>query len=161
VRVRVSQIHAARFEVVMGEAELLQTIEEKLQHGIENVRGSRDYYRRGSQIQTVSLAVLSATTTLLIGLNEIYKQSTLVAFSLATAGLTTVVAAWSSWFAFRKLWVNNTVALTRLWELRDRIDYDKAQMGQPPQEKLIEYQNRLQQIFNSLNDTWVQARQGA
>jgi len=145
----------------MGEAELLQTIEEKLQHGIENVRGSRNYYRRGSQIQTVSLAVLSATTTLLIGLNEIYKQSTLVAFSLATAGLTTVVAAWSSWFAFRKLWVNNTVALTRLWELRDRIDYDKAQMGQPPQEKLIEYQNRLQQIFNSLNDTWVQARQGA
>lgn len=145
----------------MGEAELLQTIEEKLQHGIENVRGSRDYYRRGSQIQTVSLAVLSATTTLLIGLNEIYKQSTLVAVSLATAGLTTVVAAWSSWFAFRKLWVNNTVALTRLWELRDRIDYDKAQMGQPPQEKLIEYQNRLQQIFNSLNDTWVQARQGA
>jgi len=99
----------------MGEAELLQTIEEKLQHGIENVRGSRDYYRRGSQIQTVSLAALSATTTLLIGLNEIYKQSTLVAFSLATAGLTTVVAAWSSWFAFRKLWVNNTVALTRLW----------------------------------------------
>jgi len=145
----------------MGEAELLQTIEEKLQHGIENVRGSRDYYRRGSQIQTVSLAALSATTTLLIGLNEIYKQSTLVAFSLATAGLTTVVAAWSSWFAFRKLWVNNTVPLTRLWELRDRIDYDKAQMGQPPQEKLIEYQNRLQQIFNSLNDTWVQARQGA
>jgi hypothetical protein len=143
----------------MGEVELLQTIEDKLQHGIKNVRKSRDYYRRGSQIQTASLAALSAATTLLIGLNEIYKQPTLVAFSLATAGLTTVMAAWSSWFAFRKLWVNNTVALTRLWELRDRIDYDKAQMGQPPQEKLIEYQNRLQQIFNNLNDTWVQVRQ--
>jgi hypothetical protein len=68
----------------MGEVELLQTIEEKLQHGIKNVRGSRDHYRRGSQIQTVGLAVLSASTTLLIGLNEIYKQPTLVAFSLAT-----------------------------------------------------------------------------
>jgi len=143
----------------MGEVELLQTIEDKLQHGIKNVRGSRDYYRKGSQIQTVSLAALSATTTLLIGLNEIYKQPALVAVSLATAGLTTVAAAWSSWFAFRKLWVNNTVALTRLWELRDRIDYDKAQMGQPPQAQLIEYQDRLQQIFNDLNDTWVQVRQ--
>ena len=144
----------------MGEAELLGTIENKLQHGIENVRGSRDYYRRGSQTQTVGLAVLSATTTLLIGLNEIYKQSILVAFSLATAGLTTVVAAWASWFAFRKLWVNNTVALNRLWELRDRIDYDKAEMGQPTQEQLNQYQSRLQQIFNDLNDTWFQVRQG-
>jgi len=93
-------------------------------------------------------------------LNEIYKQSILVAFSLATAGLTTVVAAWASWFAFRKLWVNNTVALNRLWELRDRIDYDKAEMGQPTQEQLNQYQSRLQQIFNDLNDTWVQVRQG-
>ena len=144
----------------MGEIELLQAIEEKLQHGIKNVRGSRDYYRRNSLIQTVCLAALSATTTLLIGLNEIYKQPTLVAFSLLTAGLTTVMVAWSSWFGSRKLWVNNTVALNRLWELRDRIDYDKAQMGQPPPDQLIDYQNRLQQIFNDLNNTWVQVRQG-
>jgi hypothetical protein len=92
-------------------------------------------------------------------LNEIYKKPALVAVSLATGGLATVMAAWSSWFSFRKLWVNNTVALNRLWELRDRIDYDKAEMGQPPQEQLIEYQNRLQQIFNDLNNTWVQVRQ--
>jgi hypothetical protein len=143
----------------MGEVELLQKIEEKRQHAIGNVQGSRDYYRRGSLIQTVSLAALSATTTLLIGLNEIYKKPALVAVSLATGGLATVMAAWSSWFSFRKLWVNNTVALNRLWELRDRIDYDKAEMGQPPQEQLIEYQNRLQQIFNDLNNTWVQVRQ--
>ena len=46
------------------------------------------------------------------------------------------------------------------WELRDRIDYDKAEMGQPTQEQLNQYQSRLQQIFNDLNDTWVQVRQG-
>jgi hypothetical protein len=70
----------------MGDAELLQQVEANLKRGIENVRGSRDFYRRGSQIQIVAAAALSAVTTLLIGLNQIYHRQGLVAVSLGTAG---------------------------------------------------------------------------
>ena len=143
----------------MGDAEWLATIEAKLDHGIANVRSSRNYYRRGSQVQTVTAAGLSATTTLLIGLNEIYRQTTLTALALGTAGLTTVAVTWTAWFAFRKLWISNNTALAQLNDLRDRIDYDKARTGQPPEERLTQYEDWLQAIFSNLNSAWTDIRQ--
>jgi hypothetical protein len=142
----------------MGDVELLQQVEANLKRGIENVRGSRDFYRRGSQIQIVATAALAAVTTLLIGLNEIYHQRSLVAVSLGTAGLTTVATAWTSWFSFRKLWINNTTALVSLYALRDRIDYDKARDGQPPVDLVNEYREQLDQIFMDLNTNWTRIR---
>jgi len=139
---------------------LLQQIETNLQRGIDNVRGSRDFYRRGSQLQTVAAAGLSATTTLLIGLNEIYHRSGIAAAALAAAGLTTIASAWSSWFASRKLWINNTVALTSLYALRERIEYDKARDGQPDAVTIVAYRSQLDEIFAELNRTWVRIREG-
>ena len=145
----------------MGDIELLQQVEAHLDRGIKNVRGSRDFYRRGSRLQTISAAVFSAATALLIGLNEIYDLPILVAISMVTAGLATIAAAWTSWFAFRKLWINNTVALQSLYALRDRIDYDKARdNGQPTLEIVEAYRDQLDAIFASLNSSWVRIREG-
>jgi hypothetical protein len=113
-----------------SEAAVLRLVEEHLSRGISNIKGSRDFYRRGSQLQTFSLAVLSATTTLLIALNQIYHQSFLAALSLVAGALMTVATAWTSWFGFRRLWMANTATLTRLWALRDQIEYDKALYGE-------------------------------
>jgi hypothetical protein len=145
----------------MAESELLQQVEANLKRGIDNVRGSRNFYRRGSQVQTVAAALLSAATTLLIGLNQIYHLSALAAVSLVTAGLATIAAAWTSWFAFRKLWINNTIALQSLWSLRDRIDYDKALYdGQISLEAVKGYRDQLDSILASLNSNWVRIREG-
>ena len=144
----------------MGEMELLQQVEAHLKRGIENVRKSRDYYRRGNQIQTAAAALLSAATTLLIGLNEIYHKQALAALSLMTAGLATIAAAWMSWFAFRRLWINNTIALQSLGALRDRIDYDKAlHDGQIPREYVETYRDQLDEIFGTLNTNWLRVRE--
>ncbi|GIF26636.1 hypothetical protein BJ973_001081 [Actinoplanes tereljensis] len=143
----------------MSESNALQLVERHLSRGIDNIRGSRNYYRRGAQLQTVMLAVLSAATTLLIGLNAIYHNAALVAFSLLTAGLTTVASAWTSWFGFRQLWAANTVTLTRLWGLRDQIDYDKAKSeNELPIEIVDKYHERLQEIFADHNQEWKKIR---
>lgn len=145
----------------MGANELLQQVETHLERGVKNVRSSRDFYRRGSQLQTISAAVFSAGTALLIALNEIYDLSILVALSLVTAGLATIAAAWTTWFAFRKLWINNTLALHSLYALRDRIDYDKARDdGQPDLETIESYRDQLEDIFSSLNSNWIRIREG-
>ena len=142
----------------MGNSELLKTVEDHLQRGIVNVRGSRDFYRRGSQAQVVATTSLSALTTLLVGLNEIYHEALLAALALALAAMTMVATAWTSWFSFRRLWINNTVALTRLYALRDRIDYDKARDGEPEPDLVASYRNELDGAFADLNAAWVRTR---
>ena len=142
-----------------GEAEALKLVEDHLKRGISNVRKSRNYYRRGSQLQTVALAVLSATTTLLIAINQIYHRAVFATLSLVAGALMTVATAWTSWFGFRRLWLANTSTLNKLWVLRDQIEYDKARHGDQLALTVIDgYHEQLQQIFAEHNRTWQHIR---
>ena len=142
-----------------SEAAVLRLVEEHLSRGISNIKGSRNFYRRGSQLQILALAVLSATTTLLIALNQIYHRSFLAALSLVAGALMTVATAWTSWFGFRRLWLANTATLTKLWALRDQIEYDKALHGDHLTRPLTDgYHEQLQQIFAEHNSAWQQIR---
>ena len=105
------------------------------------------------------LAVLSATTTLLIALNQIYHQSFLAALSLVAGAAMTVATAWASWFGFRRLWLANTSTLNRLWALRDQIEYDRARHGDHIDLTVIDdYHKQLQQIWVEHNQTWQHIR---
>ena len=142
-----------------AEVEALKLVEDHLGRGISNVRKSRDYYRRGSQLQIIALAILSATTTLLIALNQIYHRSVLAALSLVAGTLMTVATAWTSWFGFRRLWLANTSTLNKLWALRDQIEYDKARHGNQLTLAVVDhYHEQLQQIFAEQNRTWQHIR---
>ena len=144
---------------VMGQLEALELVEQHLTRGISNFRGSRNYYRRRSLLQTIATATLSAVTTLLIALNELYSRSYLVAISLVTAGLATVTASWSGWLGPRRLWLSNNQALVGLYEVRDQIDYDKALHGDDlTAEQITRYHEHIQTIFRHANDRWDKAR---
>jgi hypothetical protein len=111
-------------------------------------------------LQTISTAALSATTTLLIGLNEVYKRSYLVAASLVTAGLATVAASWGAWLGPRRLWLSNNQALVGLYAIRDQIEYDKAAHGQVlPMDKIDGYYQQVQTIIREANERWDKARE--
>jgi hypothetical protein len=143
-----------------GEAGALKLVEDHLKRGISNVRKSRDYYRRGSQLQTAALAILSATTTLLIAINQVYHRSVFATLSLVAGALMTVATAWTSWFGFRRLWLANTSTLNKLWALRDQIEYDKARHGNHLMALTVVdgYYEQLQQIFAEHNRTWQHVR---
>jgi hypothetical protein len=142
-----------------GEVEALKLVEDHLRRGISNIRKSRDYYRRGSQLQTAALAILSATTTLLIALNQVYHRSVFVTLSLVAGASMTVATAWTSWYGFRRLWLANTSTLNSLWALRDQIEYDKARPGNYLATAVIDgYHEQLQQIFADHNRTWQHIR---
>ncbi|HEV2451305.1 MAG TPA: SLATT domain-containing protein [Streptosporangiaceae bacterium] len=146
-------------EEPVGELEALRLVEQHLTRSISSIRRSRSYYRRGSQLQIVALTVLSAATTLLIALDQIYHRSVLAAAALGTGALMTVAASWASWFGFRRLWLANTATLVKLWALRDQIDFDKAYYGVHLTHVLIEgYHRQLQQIIAEHHHTWQQIR---
>lgn len=142
-----------------GEVRALEVVEEHLSRGISNIRGSRNYFRRGSQLQTIAAAILSATTTLLIALNQIYHQSILIALSLVAGALTTVTVAWTSWFNFHRRWLADTATLNKLWALRDQIEYDKALHGDRlTHDHVNGYHKRFLEIFAEHNQSWQRIR---
>jgi hypothetical protein len=146
-------------EEAAGEVRALEVVEEHLRRGISNIRGSRNYFRRGSQLQTIASAILSATTTLLIALNQIYHQSILIALSLVAGALTTVAVAWTSWFNFHRRWLADTATLTKLWALRDRIEYDKALHGDRlTRDHVNGYHKRFLEILAEHNQGWQRIR---
>jgi hypothetical protein len=143
----------------MGVDNGLAYLEGQMADRIGGFRASRKFYRRGSLAQTISAASLAALTTLLVGLNQIYHQNWLAALSLVSAGLTTVVAAWSSWFNFRRLWVNNQQTLNELYKLQSKIQYDKEiAAGTPELSKVNEYYECYQAILDKANKAWGEAR---
>lgn len=143
----------------MGVEDGLAYIEEQIAKQINGFHSSRTFYRRGSLTHTISAASLAAITTFLVGINQIYHQDWLAALSLASAGLATIVAAWGSWFGFRKLWVDNQRTLNSLYELRSRIQYDKiTDANALNRERVDSYYERYQTILNEANRAWGEAR---
>jgi hypothetical protein len=146
-------------EEAAGEVRALEVVEEHIKRGISNIRGSKNFFRRGSQLQTIASAILSATTTLLIALNQIYHQSILIALSLVAGALTTVAVAWTSWFNFHRRWLTDTATLTKLWALRDQIEYDKAlHDDRLTRDHVNGYHKRFLEIFAEHNQAWQRIR---
>jgi hypothetical protein len=152
--------HSLRYGAAqpMSVKESLEYLDNQISERICRFKKSRNFYQRGSLIQTISAASLAAVTTLLVGLNQIYHQNWLAALSLVSAGLTTVVAAWGSWFGFRRLWVSNQQTLNGLYKLSSKIEYDKKVAGALQQNQVDSYYRSYQEILDAANSTWAETR---
>ena len=150
---------AGCYALRMAEQEALKYLEEHIEEQIRGFESSKNYYRRGSYIQTILAATLGATTTFLIGLNQIYHFNWLAALSLASAALTTIVAAWGAWFGFRRLWVTYQGTLNELYELRSNIRYTREATSNSFSQTMVDdYCAQYQRILKKANVKWEEAR---
>jgi hypothetical protein len=133
---------------------------ERIEKAVPKFESGRQYYRRGSLLQTLLAATLGALTTFLIGADAIFQQSWLTALSLATAAATTVAGAWNAWFGFKPLWINNQNTVNSLYELRDRINLDQALTGgAPPTDAAVRaYFEEYQKVIDRANAEWTRIR---
>jgi hypothetical protein len=138
----------------------LAMVLERIDKALPKFNSGRDYYRRGSLLQTVLTATLGALTTFLIGADAVFQQNWLTALSLATAAATTVAGAWNAWFGFKPLWINNQNTVNSLYELRDRITLDRALAGGAAagEQAVRAYFEQYQQILHRANAEWTRIR---
>lgn len=136
----------------------LSYLEAQIGARIAGLDASRRFYMRGSWVQTVATALLGALTTLVVGLNQIYKSQALAAVSLALAGLTTVAAAASGWFSFRKRWVSSQLTLNQLNRLQSDIAYQRASDATMFDTASVDaYYARYQHILDEFAQEWEAA----
>ena len=154
-----------RYENIMSDAAKsedkcpLDFVQTEVKEQIKSFDRSRNYYRDGYFWVTLALASLSALTTVLIGVSQIYKLSWLSVLALVTSAGTTIASAWEGYFKNKEMWMQKTVTLNQLYELDSDIRYEKVRSGnQVPRDKVDEFYVRYENILKAANMAWLGVR---
>jgi hypothetical protein len=110
------------------------------------------------QMATVAL---SATITVLLGIRVGTRaQPVLANVALACGALVTVLAAYEAFYNHRGLWVNRTVTVQRLYDLRRRVEYRLAGLvdGEVQPDVVDELFAQLNQILVDDDQAWLRLR---
>ena len=143
----------------MSEKEAIDFIESEIQKRIKSFDERRKFYRKGTFQSTMLTALLSATTTFLIGFGQIYNLTIVSIIALATSSFMTVVSAWESFYNYRPRWIQNNDTLMKLYELNSDIKYQKSLKGSHLNtEEIDKFYQRYEVILRAANENWKDDR---
>lgn len=125
---------------------------------LKNIDSKRIYYRRQAFSAYILTAVLSAITTILLGLkipelNEFVRISALVITTVIT-----VISAYNAFFNNKELWIANNIARNRFYKLHFEIEYAEKAPDTISDEVVTGFKNSYQEILDDLNATWQKTR---
>jgi hypothetical protein len=144
----------------MDTSEQLKFIEDKIQEYIilfERKRQVNKYLSFGIKL---SAALMAALITIILGVTfkdkpeNAYKNAALI-----LGALITVFNTWDAFFNHKALWVRFTIAMSRLYSLKNTISYLKTKpVGQITEVKLDSLYEELQKIISETNSNWEELR---
>ena len=139
----------------------LKLIEKEIQERIDSFKQKVEFNRKWANWTILFTASLSATTTVLIGLNQSSNNlKILSAIALITSAGITVVNAWDGVYQYRRRWVQSNDTLMKLYELRFDIEYAKNRSGDNlSSEAVDQFKKRYQDILRETNEGWKEDRQ--
>jgi hypothetical protein len=137
-----------------------QYVERLITQEIQGFDSSRQFYRRGFFYFTLGTAILSAMTTVLIGMSKIYSsQAWLSALALATSAGITIINAWDGFFRNKDLWVQKTDSWMSLQNLQSNLQLAKLKAGGSlSPEQVDEFYKRLEKIVMAEHELWKKVR---
>jgi uncharacterized protein DUF4231 len=143
----------------MSKPEALNVLEEDLAEQIKSFDSSRQFYRRNFYYYTLVTATLSALTTILIGVGQIFGSKWLSVLALITSAVITIVAAWDGFLRSRELWIQKTDTWMVLENLNSNIKYAKAKFGENlSEEQVDEFYRRFDQALMGEHELWKKVR---
>jgi uncharacterized membrane protein len=107
----------------------------------------------------ISIAALSAATTVLLGISYQGKPDNLFKnIALGLSALGAVIAAWDAFFKHRMLWLRYTVAANRMRALREEIRYQLLRDKGMKEELTDKFFAQYQTIIAEANNSWEDLR---
>ncbi|AIG73778.1 MULTISPECIES: DUF4231 domain-containing protein [Amycolatopsis] len=138
--------------------ELAHDLVERIEQGTKYARIRKRRFRTRSVILRVLALLLSATSTIILGLQNL-NPWTGTAFALVA--VVTVVNVLEPFFAWRSLWVLMEEGQYKFYRLRDELTYYIA--STPPEELdqavLRERFDQYQAIWDLVGNSWLKYRQ--
>lgn len=140
--------------------ELAQDVLARIEEANSYARERKRRFRRRSATVKVGALVLSATSTIILGWQDLDFWTGL-AFSLVA--LMTVVNAFEPFFAWRSRWVLMEETQYRFYRLKDDLSYYIA--GRGPEELdpdvITKFFDDYQRIWDQQSDRWMEYRRTA
>jgi hypothetical protein len=138
--------------------ELAQDLVSRIERGNQYARLRKRSFRRNSTAVWVSSFTLSATSTIILGLQE---QTFWTGLGFVLVALVTVVNGIEPFFAWRSRWVLMEAAQYRFYRLRDDVSYYLAATPseQLDQTTIQEFFQQYQSVWDELGSRWLEYRQ--
>ena len=140
--------------------EQLAFLKEQINERLKKTDSSRMYYRKRSFRFYMFTAVLTAITTVILGLNlkdAIYGEVMRI-IALVITTTVTVFNVYNAFFNHKELWVAYNNATNRFHQLQFEIEFEEKS-GEAVDETRIEFfKKKYQDILDELNSTWDKNR---
>ena len=135
---------------------------QKMEYVLNKLSDERKaFYRRRSYNRKVAWAyasagtLLSATSTVVLGMGKITDIPSLQIVALIASGLATVVAATETVFSHRKLWHLNNVAMAALDKLDRDVQYRISDSKALDSSEVDAFYKRLDEILTEVDQKWI------
>ena len=133
----------------------------QLQTNINGFRNLRAVSKRKAFVLRMSVVLLGALTTLLLGLksNPLFEsyENEISAAALLCSATVPILSAWDAFFDYRWLWVRYTSAQQTLYGVLDDLEFE---MGAGPisDARLEELYKRFRAALEETNSAWRDRR---
>lgn len=136
----------------------LELIKKSIQKRIESIDRKRLKYRNNAYRTFITVTILGALVTVLLGLNLKGYEEPIRIMSLIITAVVTILNAYNSFFSHKELWVANNSALNRFYALQFTIAF-LEESGQPFDAATVNtLKDEYDQILNELNNNWLKGR---
>ena len=124
-------------------------------------RDYRDNVKKKSAFVAVYVGIVSAITTVCIGIVAFLPQSSTLfgIIALVSSASVTVVAAWDGIFRHKKLWITAAMTLDALMELDTDIRHAEKSFSGITQDQTNKFYSRYKQIMRDYNARWYVIRE--
>ncbi|MCD1116820.1 SLATT domain-containing protein [Chryseobacterium turcicum] len=140
------------------ESEQLKFLKEQIDRRITRINSSRLYYRRIAFCTYLSITVLAATSTIVLGLNLEKIEDRLRIIALIISGCITVISAYNTFFDNKGMWIAYNNALMEIYKLKFEINFREKQNYQIDENTIELFKQQYQNILYKLNKVWIEAK---
>lgn len=138
----------------------VEFLEINIEKQIEAFRGRRTKNKQSAIRVQVSSTILSATTTVLLGLTDVGNPTLLKNLALCASALVTLLGTWDVFFNYRNLWIRFNSTVTELLSLQTDLAYLLCKGIENVKEEDLDFlYQRYQLILEATNKNWSELRQ--
>lgn len=133
----------------------IRFLKDQINNRITRFNSSRLYYRKISFWAYLSVTILAAFSTIILGLKiDELKEIPRITVLIIT-GLITIISAYNTFFDNKGMWVAYNNALNELYKLKFEIEFLEKKEESIDMNKIELFKIEYQSILDKLNKTWT------
>lgn len=130
----------------------------QLENAIKSLHNRRmENKRKAFRIQ-IATTILSAVSTIVLGLKVEGKEEHTRIFALIVSSTITVITAIDAFYNHKRLWLTYADSLNAMYALRYDFDYRLFGTAEITVDELNRFKDRYQEILNNNNEKWMKMR---